>query len=331
MSAERREQVVVLGAGVVGLTAAHVLASRGAQVHVVASHGGLEGSSGAAGAVWFPYGPEFAPQQERVNGWARETHRWLSGLARGDAAAGVDAVLPTWYSADSTERPVWADALPEEVEFRWVELAGLPAVLRACGQTVPLGAWCFRAPVIHPPRHLAWLEGQLEQAVVRRTVTSLDELDADVVVNCTGCGAAELARDDEMAPRLGQTVIATDGKLPRDCVLVDDRDDDAIFYSIARGPGGTEVVLGGCDLEDQPDDAAEEASAEVTRAILERHAACGIVARAPFVEKVGWRPGRRSGPRVEREGRVVHAYGHGGAGFTLAYGCAKTVAELVLC
>ena len=33
--------------------------------------------------------------------------------------------------------------------------------------------------------------------------------------------------------------------------------------------------------------------------------------------------------RVEREGHVVHCYGHGGAGVTLSWGCADEVVELL--
>jgi D-amino-acid oxidase len=33
--------------------------------------------------------------------------------------------------------------------------------------------------------------------------------------------------------------------------------------------------------------------------------------------------------RLEAEGRVVHCYGHGGAGVTLAWGCAVEVAALL--
>ena len=47
----------------------------------------------------------------------------------------------------------------------------------------------------------------------------------------------------------------------------------------------------------------------------------------------GIRPFRRGGPRLEREavaGKVVvHNYGHGGAGFTLSWGSASVVAELL--
>ncbi|CAA9486704.1 MAG: hypothetical protein AVDCRST_MAG30-1137 [uncultured Solirubrobacteraceae bacterium] len=46
-------------------------------------------------------------------------------------------------------------------------------------------------------------------------------------------------------------------------------------------------------------------------------------------ERVGLRPVRAGGPRVEAEavpgGTVIHDYGHGGAGWTLAWGCALEV------
>ena len=48
---------------------------------------------------------------------------------------------------------------------------------------------------------------------------------------------------------------------------------------------------------------------------------------------VGLRPAR-SEVRLEAErrggGTVVHCYGHGGAGVTLAWGCAEEVVELVV-
>jgi D-amino-acid oxidase len=44
--------------------------------------------------------------------------------------------------------------------------------------------------------------------------------------------------------------------------------------------------------------------------------------------RVGLRPARPS-VRVERDGDVVHCYGHGGAGVTLSWGTADEVSELV--
>jgi D-amino-acid oxidase len=52
-----------------------------------------------------------------------------------------------------------------------------------------------------------------------------------------------------------------------------------------------------------------------------------------LTERVGLRPFRRSGVRLERDqlrdGRIaIHNYGHGGAGFTLSWGCAREVLDL---
>jgi D-amino-acid oxidase len=48
---------------------------------------------------------------------------------------------------------------------------------------------------------------------------------------------------------------------------------------------------------------------------------------------VGLRPERGAGVRLEREPRgegfaVIHNYGHGGAGFTVSWGCADEVCGL---
>ena len=55
-----------------------------------------------------------------------------------------------------------------------------------------------------------------------------------------------------------------------------------------------------------------------------------------LAERVGLRPFRRSGVRLERDHlrdsrAVIHNYGHGGAGFTLSWGCAREVFDLAAC
>lgn len=44
---------------------------------------------------------------------------------------------------------------------------------------------------------------------------------------------------------------------------------------------------------------------------------------------VGFRPSRKDGYRLEREGDVTHAYGFGSLGHTYCYGVALKVRELV--
>ena len=60
------------------------------------------------------------------------------------------------------------------------------------------------------------------------------------------------------------------------------------------------------------------------------------LAGAPVIEATGGlRPGREGGVRLEVDpdpqagiGRLIHDYGHGGAGMTLSWGCADEVATL---
>jgi D-amino-acid oxidase len=92
------------------------------------------------------------------------------------------------------------------------------------------------------------------------------------------------------------------------------------------------VILGGTaqEGEDDPDPVPSTA-----RSIIERCAALvPAVATALVLEhRVGLRPARPA-VRLEIDAPdggppVVHCYGHGGAGVTLAYGCAEEVVGLV--
>ena len=86
-------------------------------------------------------------------------------------------------------------------------------------------------------------------------------------------------------------------------------------------------MVGGTFEEGEWDRTPSPATAE---AILAR--ACRLVPGLADARVVGHRVGLRpvrSEVRLERVGDVVHCYGHGGAGVTLAAGCAAEVAELV--
>jgi D-amino-acid oxidase len=73
--------------------------------------------------------------------------------------------------------------------------------------------------------------------------------------------------------------------------------------------------------------------ATTARIVAECSRALKIGTPLVLAERVGLRPFRKSGVRLERDqlrdGRtVIHNYGHGGAGFTLSWGCAREVVDL---
>jgi D-amino-acid oxidase len=92
-------------------------------------------------------------------------------------------------------------------------------------------------------------------------------------------------------------------------------------------PRVDQVVVGGTFEEGTWD---RTPSPDTAAAILDR--AARLVPELAGARVVGHRVGlrpMRSEVRLERVGDVVHCYGHGGAGVTLARGCADEVAELL--
>jgi len=193
------------------------------------------------------------------------------------------------------------------VEFRCLDLP-LPEWISALG----------KLPLMETPKYLDYLRhrfrGELRLGV---TLRSLDDLSGDIVVNCTGVGARVLANDVEVEPHRGQVLVVEKLDLPAALVH-----ETSLAYAIPRT---NDCILGGTndesdELEPKPDDTAKILA--ICREYL------GVTGRVREV-KVGLRPFRRSGVRLEADGRVIHNYGHGGSGFTVSWGCAEEVAALI--
>jgi D-amino-acid oxidase len=146
-----------------------------------------------------------------------------------------------------------------------------------------------------------------------------------LVVNCTGLGARTLCDDDRVYPLRGQVVRVRNPGLTR--CLADDVGPRALSYVVPRR---RDVVLGGTADAHAWDRTPDPA---VTQRILARCAELEPRLRDADVldVNVGLRPARDE-VRLETErvgtGVVIHNYGHGGAGFTLAWGCADEVLAL---
>ncbi len=301
-------QITVVGAGVIGLTTALVLEEHGHEVRIIAAGTNEATTSAVAGACWFPYR---AGPPDRVAAWAAETRTWLEALAV-DHSAGVDLITGYEITADDSPtppRPWWAAN---------IDVARAPAPVTGG----PL-AWRYQSARIEPARFLAWLAGRLRGSIERRPVGALADEPGDLVVNCTGLAARELAGDDAVVPLLGQVVMTELGTVDGTITVTDERDPDAIFYMIPRRG---ELVLGGCSLP-WPPGAPPEIDPGITRRILEQARALGLAVGDVKRVRAGLRPYRPE-VRIERAGRIIHNYGHGGAGYTLCRGCADAVALL---
>ena len=316
-------EVTVVGAGVIGLVTALTLEERGHNVRVVAAARTAKTTSAIAGAVWFPYrvGPP-----HKVTGWAVRTRRWLTELSRTTPEAGIDVL--TGYEIlgdDGKTRPWWCAAPTMEgdgLATDAIDVEYVPAPV-----TDSPHGWKFIAPRAQPSLFLPYLESRLRGPIEERIVRDLYHEPGDVVINCTGLGARELVGDDKITPLLGQIVVAERGSADLATTITDDRDPERIFYIIPRRD---ELVLGGCSLPFPPG-AEPRIDASITSRILEHAQRLGISVGAVRTERVGLRP-YRSEVRLERDthhARIIHNYGHGGAGFTLCRGCAEDVSALV--
>jgi len=299
-------EVTVVGAGVIGLSTALALEERGHHVRIVAADFGDKTTSAVAGAVWFPYR---AGPPGKVAAWAAHTRNWLEQLAKAAPEAGVD-VLTGYEITPDEAYPWWAAGIA--VERAPAPVTGGPM------------AWRFTAPRAQPSLFLPYLRSRVRAPIETRIVGDLAGEPGDVVVNCTGLGARELANDDLLYPLFGQIAIAEVGGVDAAVTITDDRDPEAIFYVIPRRG---ELVLGGCSRP-YPPGAPPEIDRELTARILEQARALGLKVGAVRTERAGLRPYRLE-VRLERQGRIIHNYGHGGAGWSLCRGCAEDVAAMI--
>ncbi|MEV7268817.1 FAD-dependent oxidoreductase [Streptomyces bacillaris] len=303
--------VIVVGGGVIGLTTAVTLAERGLRVRVWSRDPAGATTSAVAGALWWPYRIEPA---ERVGVWSLETLAVYEELAAAPEETGVRLVPGLHGGERFSALGPWAAELKDAVEVA----EGLRVVL----------------PLLDMPVHLAWLERRLVAAggaVERRAVTGFAEAAerSPVVVNCTGLGARELVPDPGMRAVRGQLVLVENPGIEEWFTEADPASEATTYFFPQPG----RLVLGGTA---RADDERPEPDAAVAREIVARCARVrSEIADARVLgHRVGLRPVREGGVRIEvgalpGGGLLVHNYGHGGAGVTVAWGCARAAAALV--
>lgn len=314
------ERVIVVGAGVIGLSCAVRLLEVGCEVHVLARDLPDETTSAVSAAMWYPYR---AAPPDRVRAWARRSFLDYVDIAAEHEEAGVRLRSGTELMRVDTGDPEW---LADVLEYARLDDVPEPYV---AGRR-------FRTPVADMGIYLPWLRHRLHELGGTLTRMALAQLPAPqdgVVVDTSGLGARLLAADATVRPLRGQVVVVEQFGLTEWSL-----DDSVPTYVVPREHT---VVVGGTAEEDewsvQPD--AELSAGLLDRAhdLLLRTGAPAMADRLRrariIAHRVGLRPERPS-VRLDEEVvdgvRVVHCYGHGGSGMTLSWGCASDVVDLVV-
>ncbi len=271
-------RVIVVGAGVVGLTCAVRLAEAGHDAHVLARDLPPETTSAVAAALWYPYR---ALPRDAVTRWSARSYEVFRGLAQTHPQSGVrmregvellradrPATTPWWRAARAGGSTTVRDPA-----------AGLPVRLapRAAGRRhddVP-------APCCSPgSRRRA---GRSPEPGCPTLPTT------GVVVNATGLASRHLADDHSLQPVRGQVVRVEQVGLAE--WLLESSDPTRPLYVVPREH---DVVVGGTADEGDWDLGADPQVAE--RLLAARRRAGARPAPAPAC----WATGSGCGPPARR-------------------------------
>jgi len=306
------KHIVVIGAGISGLSSAWKLAESGHRVTVTAKAFSPDITSNRAAAFWFPY---HVRNDQRGVEWCRKSYVFFKEKST-DPASGIRMIsLIKAAKAGSGDEDTWIPYMPDN-SFRQLQGAELPQGYAK--------AFEAQVPLIETQLFLPYLREQLENKGVRflqREVASLDAIasEYDRVVNCSGIGARELCGDTSIFPVRGQVALLEPGY--PDHIFLDNQTPSYIV------PRKDATIVGGTYEEHTYD--AHTVEEDLQQVLAKAYQIMPALRERKIIGSwAGLRPFRQN-VRLEREGTIIHNYGHGGSGFTLSFGCAEEVASLV--
>ncbi len=244
--ANRGSEVVVLGAGIIGLTSAVILRERGYGVRVMADQLPPHTTSNVAGG-------QFAPslvgrgrttrEKQRFTRMLRRSHLRLSRIAGWEW--GVSEIDNFTTGSGSG-----LSLIPEGLFAKPVKLDRLPFA------GVERSGYLYRTYLVEPPVHLPRLIHELNRVGVPISEQRFEDRDqvraigAAAVVNCTGMGARELFKDRTVIPTRGQLVHVEPQEisylLSHSGYLFSRRDAIVLGGSVERGEAEATVDPGRC-------------------------------------------------------------------------------------
>lgn len=312
------KKIKVIGSGVSGLTTGLVLQEHGYNVSIIARDHFKNTVSANAAAIWFPY--EARPIQ-KVLKWSNQSYKKFLELSD-HPESGVSIITCNVYEPADIS-PFWIDALPAESKLNQETIHHFGSDFICYTYTIPL---------IETHIYLPFL---LNTFLANGGSINYEEIkdfknfpENTPLINCTGLGSKELCDDQELYPIQGQTVKIEPSENQTGIIFdeLPDHTESEITYIIPRSDC---TVLGGSAFKNIESKAIDE---DLSQRIIERCLLLDPELNTDHIisSHVGLRPGRTQ-IRLEQdpEDSIIHNYGHGGAGFTVSWGCASEVLGIV--
>lgn len=322
--------ITILGCGISGLSCGVKLQEAGfTNIRILSRTLPPHTTSDVAGGLWFPYKAE---PISRILGWSKATFQEMMRL-RAVPEAGITMtrffqLFPHNVSGDAW----WSSAVDVYRPLSEREiLAEFPHLPK--GQ-FPSGFYA-EVPISEPHKHLPYL---MNRFLERGGTIEIGEIESfsdisgqnTVIVNCTGIEARKLVGDEEVFPIRGQIMVVKNTGVNRSVTIeASNEHSEYATYTIARSE---DVIMGGIAMVGNWETSIDETTIS---GIIARCSAIEPILSTPTIlqHKAGLRPGRTE-IRLEQEilpdgCAVIHNYGHGGSGYTVNWGCADEVVQLV--
>ncbi len=309
------KNIAIIGAGISGMSTAYLLADRSYHITIYAAAFSPDITSNKAAAFWFPY---HIRNDKRGIEWCNTSYRYYQAFTKNnDTGISMCRLLKVLRKGMVEEEPIWKEFMPAG-SYKVMDKDATDPTLEK--------VYDINVPLIETQIFLPWLQQQLVQKgvkIIQKKIDDFNELtdQFEVVINCSALGARQLCNDHSIIPVRGQVGLLAPGpSLP---IYLDN---EMPLYIVPRKDA---IIIGGTYEENEEAEITEPSTIE--RLLNNAYKVYPDLAKQQVIGSwAGLRP-YRSDVRVEIEPgkNIIHNYGHGGSGFTLAFGCAEAVVKMV--